>query len=323
MQNPEISICLSSDNNYTQHLAATISSILKTKNPNDKINIYILDGGISTQNKQNLSFFEKKYDCKITYLSPDTTKLNNCTISKSDYISLATYYRLLIPELIQNEDRIIYLDCDIIVRHSLFDLYNKDFKTNLVLGVEDVSSCDHAKRLNVKKYINAGVLLLNLKQMREENTLQKILDWLSNNQDKIDCHDQDVINASINDRIEYIEDIYNTQVRRKNLNRFEKLKDPTVLHFISPKKPWSLYKPINSTPWAREYFEALKDTPWEDFIYEYKKQSIKYLIPNLLYPTGIFKNILRTIFSIKNSHDRQYKILTIFGIEIRKHKIKD
>ena len=146
---------------------------------------------------------------------------------------------------------------------------------------------------------------------------------LVNNQDKIDCHDQDVINASINDRIEYIEDIYNAQVRRKNLNRFEKLKDPTVLHFISPKKPWSLYKPINSTPWAREYFEALKDTPWEDFIYEYKKQSIKYLIPNLLYPTGIFKNILRTIFSIKNSHDRQYKILTIFGIEIRKHKIKD
>ena len=53
-------------------------------------------------------------------------ELKNCCTYKGDYISLATYYRLLIPELIPNEDRILYLDCDIIVRKSLSDLYNRD-----------------------------------------------------------------------------------------------------------------------------------------------------------------------------------------------------
>ena len=320
--NPNISICLSSDNNYTQHLAATISSILKTKNPNDKINIYILDGGISTQNKQNLSFFEKKYNCKITYLSPDTTKLNNCTISKSDYISLATYYRLLIPELIQNEDRIIYLDCDIIVRHSLFDLYNLDFNNKLILGVQDIGGIN-IERLNSKNYINAGVLLLNCEHMRKENTVNRLLDWCRDNQSLIQKHDQDIINGCLSDLIGLIDDKFNAQVLRKNNSFFDKIKDPVILHFISSQKPWSYWKPLNSTPWAREYFEALKDTPWEAFIYEYNKKAKLWFFLRLFYPSGIFRTILQKIFSIKNSADRKYKFVTVLGVKFRIVNNKD
>ena len=319
-----IAICLCSDNNYVQHLGAVISSVLKSKDENDYIKFYIVDGGISEDNKQKLNIFETKYDCQIQYIVPDMEKLKNCHTFKGDYISLATYFRLFIPELIPSEDKVIYLDCDIIVRKSLYDFYTKDFGNNLVLGVEDVSEKAHSARLNLERYVNAGAVLLNTKTMREENSVEKIIDWIATNNDKIECHDQDVLNAVFAGRIEYIEKVYNAQVRRNNLSEFDKIKDPVILHFISPKKPWSLWKPINSTHWAKEYFTALESTPWENFIDEYKKQSLLYAPLKIFYPTGAIKILLNNIFSVKNSKDKQQKIITILGfsLKISRNKIK-
>ncbi len=318
-----IAICFGCDNNYVQHMGATMSSILKHKQDDEFIKFYVLDGGISVPNKEKLSYFEKKYLCSITYVQPNMEELKNCCTYKGDYISLATYYRLLIPELIPNEDRILYLDCDIIVRKSLSDLYNRDFGNNMVYGVVDCSVKEHSVRLGVSKYINAGVLLLNCKKMREENSVQTIIDWIGNNQDKIECHDQDVINAVFDGRIEYVEDIYNAQVKKLHDTIFSKIKDPAILHFISPKKPWVHWKPLNSTPWAVEYFKALKGTPWADFVKKYMKKALWMLPLRLFYPYGITRKIVRWIFSLTNTPDRQYKLLRILGItfKFKKHRV--
>ncbi len=313
----EIAVCFGCDNNYVQHMGATISSILKSKKEGEFIKFYVIDGGISAVNKHKLSYFEQKYTCKIIYIKPDLEKLRNCNTFKGDYISLATYYRLLIPELIPDEDRVLYLDCDIVVRKPLSDIFNKEFENNLVLGVVDVSLKEHSERLNVKKYVNGGVLLLNCKKMREENSVEKIIDWINNNQEKIECHDQDVINAVFNGRIEYIENIYNAQVKKLHDTIFSGIKDPAIIHFISPKKPWVHWKPLNSTPWAREYFKALEDTPWDNFIKQYKKKAMWMLPLRLFYPYGITRKVLRWIFSITNSPDRKHKILRILGVTFK------
>lgn len=313
----KISVCLSTDNNYVQHMAACISSILKNKNSDEFINIYVIDGGIKEDNKEKLAFFEQNYDCKIFYVLPDLSKMENCKTFRGDYISLATYYRLFIPELMPQEDKVIYLDCDMVVRKSLKDLFNKSFNNNLVLGVRDVGAKEGSERLEISEYVNAGMLVMNSKLMREENTVPKFLDFINNGQDKIQNHDQDIVNYVCNGRIGIIEDEFNAQVRRNNLSKFDRLEDPTVLHFISGKKPWTLYKPLNSTHWAGEYFKALEGTPWEGFIKEYKNESLKYLIPNILYPTGWMKDLIRNIFSVKNTGDRKYKIITILGIKIK------
>ncbi len=318
-----ITICFGCDNNYVQHMGATMSSILQSKNEDEFIKFYVLDGGISVPNKEKLSYFEKKYLCSITYVKPNMEELKNCCTFKGDYISLATYYRLLIPEIIPNEDRILYLDCDIIVRKSLSDLYNRDFGNNMVLGVVDCSLKEHSARLGVSKYINAGVLLLNCKKMREEKSVQTIIDWIENNQDKIECHDQDVINAVFDGRIEYVEDIYNAQVKKLHDTIFSGIKDPAILHFISPKKPWIHWKPLNSTYWAREYFKALEDTPWDDFVTEYKRKALWMLPLRFFYPYGIARKVVRWVFSLTNTPDRKYKLLTILGItfKFKKHRV--
>ena len=311
----DIAVCFGCDNNYVQHMAATISSILKNKAENEFIKFYVLDGGITKQNKKKLEFFENNYSCEISYIKPDMEKLHNCNTFKGDYISLATYYRLFIPELIPSEDKVLYLDCDIVVRKSLSDLYCKDFNRNVVLGVIDVAAKEHSKRLNLRQYVNAGVLLFNSKEMRKENSDQQIIDWINNNNDKIECHDQDVINAVFNDEIQYIEDVWNAQVKKEHDTRFSSLKDPAILHFISPKKPWTLWKPLNITHWAREYFEALKGTPWESFVKEYRLKAMLFLPIRIIYPMGKPRKFIRTIFSITNTPDRQFKVVTLLGIK--------
>lgn len=309
----KIAVCFGCDNNYVQHMAATISSILKHKTENEYIKFYILDGGITKQNKKKLEFFTNNYNCEISYIKPDMEKLKNCNTYKGDYISLATYYRLFIPELIPQEDKVLYLDCDIIVRKPLSNLYNKDFEENTILGVVDVAVKEHSKRLNLKKYINAGVILFNSKVMRNENSDEKIINWINKNNDKIECHDQDVINAVFNEKIKYIEDIWNAQVKKEHDTRFSSIEDPSILHFISPKKPWVFWKPLNVTHWSKEYFEALKGTPWEGFIRTYTIRAFITLPFRIFYPMGIGRKFIRWIFSIRNTDDRQYKILTFFG----------
>ena len=318
----KIAVCFGCDNNYVQHMAATISSILKNKRDDEYINFYVIDGGITKQNKKKLEFFPNNYTCKIEYIRPDMDKLKNCNTFKGDYISLATYYRLFIPELIPQEDRVLYLDCDIIVRKPLSDLFNKDFGRFFILGIIDVAAKYHALRLGLKKYINAGVILINSEKMREVNSDEKIINWLNNNNEKIECHDQDVINAVFNPEIKYIEDVWNAQVKKEHDTRFSGLEDPSILHFISPKKPWVFWKPLNATHWATEYFEALKGTPWERFIKTYQRRAMLTLPLRLFYPMGLSRKFIRWIFSIRNSDDRQYKILTLFGAKWQYKKKK-
>lgn len=316
-----IAVCFSSDSAYVKHMAASMASVLKNKNEDEFIKFYIIDGGITEDDKKKLSFFTENFSCSINYVKPDMEKLKNCITFKGDYISLATYYRLLIPEMI-NEDRIIYLDCDIIVRKSLKSLYEQDFEDNLVIGVEDVSKDAHSKRLNIDKYINAGVLLLNNKALKEGNYVNTMFNWLSNNLDIMECHDQDIINASLKGKIKYTDKKYDAQVQHSGKNEFEKITDPYIIHFISPQKPWTLWKPINYTKWEKEYHNAIKDTPFEIYSKDYKLKSKLILPLRFLYPSGIIKDIIRQVFSIRNSDDRSHKIITILGFKIKFKKKK-
>ena len=317
-----ITICISSDNNYIQHAGAVMASVLQHKQPEEFIKFYIIDGGITGSNKEKLNKLQEKFSCKIEFLTPDFERVKNCKTFKSDYITTATYYRLLIPEIIPNEDRVLYLDCDTIVRKPLGELYNKDFENNLIIGVKDIAAATHSKRLGLDKYVNGGVLLFNSKQMRAENSVDKMFEWIDKNRSRIECHDQDVINAALKGRIGYTDDIYDAQVLREGNSRFDEIPDPVILHFIGPKKPWTVYKPLNTTHWGIEYFTALKDTPWKDFIKQYKLKRLLCLPFILLYPTGWVRTLLRNIFSVKNTGLKDRKIITILGIKFKVKCVK-
>lgn len=260
-----MNICFAIDDKFTQHLAVTVSSILENKNPDDSLNFYIIETDLSEQNKKKLLKF-KKEKINIEFITVDSSFCKSFSLNSCGFISEATFNRLLIPDLFKTQDRILYLDSDIVVLSSLSELYNKDFENNLILGASDFEEEEHKKRLNLDKYLNAGVLLLNLEKIRNENYQNEFVEYYKNNQDKIIYNDQDIINGTFNGRTGYVEQTWNEPVWFKSRHSQKDLEKIHILHYIACDKPWI---PFAQTEFKDIYFKYLKKTP-------FKKYKIKY-----------------------------------------------
>jgi lipopolysaccharide biosynthesis glycosyltransferase len=211
-------------------------------------------------------------------------------LSQLSHISIATYYRLLIPELLPpTVDKVIYLDCDIVVRHSLDDLWNYPISGYGLGAVYQISnwSIDAIKRLGYPVsfgYFNAGVLLIDLKYWRENNISQQLFEYLDEKKEVIVYHDQDALNGLMYEKcctlpckwnmlngffkknILTTSDIDNGEIIN-NYNDYKKQiliekDDPTIIHFAFKPKPWEAGC---THPYKKEYYKYLQYTPWHSF----------------------------------------------------------
>ena len=156
-----ISFC--TDNKYISFCYTSMLSILESKNIFSFIIFYII---IPKDFKQhNIEFLESLYEqfdyFNITFLYMDD-RWNNAFTAR--YLTIHTYYRYSLAELIPNLDKIIYLDVDTICFEDLSDFYNLNFRGKIILG-----RVLQTNKINNQTYytINAGILLLNLKEMRK------------------------------------------------------------------------------------------------------------------------------------------------------------
>src|SRR5690554_3216960 len=111
----------STDNNYAKFLAVVFASVLRSTKSKDLIDLYCIDGGISDE---NLSFIVKAVENeggKVEFLQLDTNEYDNIKTIK--HITKAAFYRLRIPSLLHNYDKVLYLDCDVIVRDDVTKLW--------------------------------------------------------------------------------------------------------------------------------------------------------------------------------------------------------
>ena len=307
MQNT-INICLCSDNNYIQHLAVTIASILKNKAENDKFDFIILDGGITEENKEKIIALKSICDFDIEFVTVDNSLFVKCPIQDWTHLSIVGYYRLVLPDIKPEWDKIIYLDCDIIVRDSLKDLFNLDIGDCYIASVNDISSKKHAKRLGISSYYNSGVLLINSKKWRQDNITQRLFHWIDENQEKIVLHDQDILNAAINDKICPLDTKWNTLYLTRSLKEDnEKLENAKIIHFIDKKQPWLWY---SGDKFAKEYLYYLNFTPFKDFIKKYNRTVI---------PKSLVRRFFKLIFEIRNI-DENTKLITILGVHFKKKR---
>ena len=180
-----ISVSLSSNNNYTALAYICMTSILYSKNINSYISFYLLISKDFTQH--NINFVKSLYDqydyFNITFIVIDK---RYDIAPNSRYLTKETYFRCSLGELIPYLNKIIYLDVDVIVFKDLSNLYNINFNDKMILGLPLPKNSNYT--------INCGILLLNLKKMREINMEKKILNILINTKEKYICADQDIIN---------------------------------------------------------------------------------------------------------------------------------
>ena len=263
-----IKICLACDDNYATYAGVVIASILANAQKEEVLKFYILDGGIKNKHKFQILQLKNIKDCEIEFIPINEDLFKDYKEVKThSYVTLATYYRLKLPTLLPNIDRIIYFDCDFVVNSSLKELYNIDLEGCPIAGVHDIK-----QKMVIKNptYVNAGMLLFDIKRMKELNLEQRFLEWAQENLAEITCGDQEIINEACKGQIKILDKEWNVQSSNFT-NRSCYIKKPKGIHFVSKKKPWQFasysyhkkyyFKYLQLTPWAHN--------KWQHFLWNY------------------------------------------------------
>lgn len=317
----KVNICFTIDNNYVKPLSCAIVSILKNIKETTDLHIFILEHNISDENKNKILSLKYIKDFEISFINIEPSIFCNFPDFEGSYITKTAYFRFLIADLLKDIDKILYLDCDVIVLSGIEELFIQDL-TNFYIGaIEDIVFY-FDRMCSIKSfgtYVNSGVLLINLKKWRQDKISQKLFDVVEQYGDKLYYHDQTAINLVCEGKIKFLALHYNVQVftllqistllnhpRRKQI--IQSIKKPTIIHYTGPQKPWNSYCPLR-----KYYLEYEKLTPFSvNYNFKYK---LKIFIQFVFFLLKDFYYILRFILSpiVKVSRKKSYFEVTILS----------
>lgn len=323
-----MNIVYSSDDNYAKYAGISIISLFENNKDELELNVYILNNNISKDNIYKLEEISKKYNRKIQFINFNDicTGLNN-----NDGFSEAAYGRLFLQN-ISNINKIIYLDCDTIIKSSLRELWDIDIDGYFVAGVQDNPIKCLVEIIGMDdndRYINSGVLVMNLKMMRDKNIIDKITEFIKKYRGEVPHHDQGVINGVFKNKIKVLHPKYNVmsqfwEMKRDEIKKLyeinnyyneseirEAKEQPIVIHYIEKfyGRPWN----DNCThPMKYEYLFYLNISPWNNKLSMSKFNigiEIRKLIFNYLGFSIYF--IVEKMLNIKriNYYRKKYKFI--------------
>jgi lipopolysaccharide biosynthesis glycosyltransferase len=268
-------------------LGVCFTSILVHKSLDRSISLNVIDGGISSLNKQLLQMTMDKFSAKINFFKIDTDIYHDMVVSQ--HITNAAYYRLSIPDLFEGTgvEKLIYVDCDLIIKDDISQLWDIPLFDYTLAAVSDIGGLFRLEDLNMPStsaYFNSGVMMINLTKWRKGGVTKTVLNYLIENRDKIHYHDQDGLNAILYNQWLSLPPNWNMQSNMLERNKStcfseEVLKEaalrPSIIHFTGTSKPWQY---DNIHPYKNEYYRYLSMTVWNSFK-----------------PEKTFKNILKRV----------------------------
>jgi lipopolysaccharide biosynthesis glycosyltransferase len=282
-----IALVCAADDRYVMGLTVTIKSAIENLCNDYRIALFILDGGIKNHNKQKISASLDSEKCRSLFIPVSNSLVegikNEYFLEKNDnkYVSIVSYYRLLISEFIPKEyKKVIYLDCDLVVKGDLSNIWKIDLEDNCILAAQDTWTHFISKGLSNyqdlgicqdAKYFNAGVLVINLEKWRSDQMTKKSLEYLKNNIDHIKYHDQDVLNALLATKWGVLNPRWNVPVLILLNNDFSRksspfsadvydnvVREPYIIHYTTGEKPWT----SRHTLFKEYFFHYLDMTSW-------------------------------------------------------------
>jgi lipopolysaccharide biosynthesis glycosyltransferase len=162
----------------------------------------------------------------------------------------AIFYRLILQNLLPNEKKILYFDCDTLIYKDLSEIYNLNITDKYYIGQFESKPLEKYGK-NLSNFINSGVMLINLENLRKDNIFKKIYQFLRDNNRTLFFLDQDAINVVCNKKIGFFPSYFVSSGicdlnSLKNINRKNKfynntnkyLIEPYIFHFKIYTKPW-------------------------------------------------------------------------------------
>lgn len=234
---------------YLAQMKIALRSIINRTT--EEITVYLINSELSEKEIHEIEeIIDIEKDILVDVKVPDSI-ITDLKVDKK--FRKENFYKLLIPQLLPDElEKVLYIDVDIIAKKDISEIFNINLGNYLYAAVEDymVNSKmkDYIKELGFcdsEKYINTGVLLINLKELRKYNYLVEYVEYINKEIGNFKFFDQQVINAFHHGKFLVIEEKYNLIPQYKNAVDFIKYhirvdKEPVIIHYAG-MKPWFPY----------------------------------------------------------------------------------
>jgi lipopolysaccharide biosynthesis glycosyltransferase len=304
----KLDIVVSTDDNYVQHLMGMLCSLYE-HNKNHHIVLHMLrNGSLLQKNEDFLRGITEKYGHKIKFYNVDETPLQGVQFRKKRPLTMAAYYRLLLPDILPNLDKVLYLDCDMDVMGDVSELFVLELDDFALAACLDDMPHTNQHRLQLQMEVgertfNTGMMMCNLKYWRENGCVPKLIEYAKRPKKEILLHDQDVFNYLFKKHWFLLPPKWNRLSHRsqcisyfgyQQFDRDEYLHHPMIVHHFI--KPWfDVYKPGRNL-----YLKYVKMSGYEpivlkhvtpnvrikvwgtDFLYFFKRYINPY-VPNIVY----------------------------------------
>lgn len=244
-------VTCSTDNYYLQHCMAMLCSLLDN-NKKHVITAHILYSELTTESQKLIYGMFARYGQEVKlYDISGNEMLENCKLSHP-HLSIAAYYRLMLPTLVsQDIDKMLYLDCDVVVLRDLEELMALNIDDYGVAAINDCTPANNKHRMDIGKGLNdrmfcSGVMLLNLKYWREHGCYEQFFNYIDITNGELLYEDQDVLNYVFRNRwlqLPYKYGAYPFSIAildssQKFFDIYEYHFTPSILHFAGSVKPW-------------------------------------------------------------------------------------
>lgn len=272
-------VVFGADRAFAMPLAVSIASLARAARPTDDLEIHIIASDPDATLRELVERAATGAS-RIQWHAVDADTFSE--LPSAPGISAATYYRLLIPTLVDQE-RVLYLDSDILVRRSIAPLFSISLEGRPAAAVRNLTIPFVASPQGVSgwmdlhlqpsaPYFNAGVLLMDLPLWNELSVTERALDYLARFHERVRLADQEALNAVLCDHWYELDATWNQQpLIHDDWSGAHAIigtdavisarDDPHIVHFVGPFKPWH----VGSTrPWTAEWVRTAKalDEDW-------------------------------------------------------------
>ncbi len=269
MNDNEPVIVVASDRNYVVHAAVMLYSLLS--NTATRPQIHYIHSDTPVELLHMLEARLSKWSPRIHFHSAESSRI--ASLPSRGHLSIATYLRLLIPDLLPQEiGKALYLDADMVVLDDIAGLWAFDLGPNAAAMAENCGDPSFVERLGMPRnafYFNSGVIAINLDYWRRNEVGVKALDFIFENSARLKWMDQDALNLLLQGKCLCLHPRWNVTTRmyegrttetchmtREILG--EATANPAIIHYTSHRKPWY---PTNRHPRkdAYRYFRQLME----------------------------------------------------------------
>ena len=274
MMNREIPIFFTIDDSYAPFLAVALNSAIKNSDPQRNYKAIVLYQDLGADNISRLQALQtENFKIELMPIRANMEALDDRMSNRlrCDYFTLTIYFRLFIPSMFPQYDKGIYIDSDVVLTDDIAKLFDIDIGENYIGACNDLSIADipplvayteKAVGVNAKEYINSGVLLMNLKKMRDDDLEGHFLSLLNKYHFDSIAPDQDYLNAICNGKIYYLEEKWDTMPNDAK----PMLTETSLIHYNLFSKPWC----YDGIQYEEQFWNYAQDCGFIDEIREFK-----------------------------------------------------